>query len=403
MPGHHFCRMDFFSKPHQAPGALGEKGRHLNIKQQPNQIQKMKRQINSSIKAQLVRRAALSLLLVAVCIIPFARGQRNAGANARAHINRSVAAHEPQITNAYGRAPVVFKRSPLAPFLLSGPLGAICPSTITESTSQTITQGNSVACSADNGVTTTENHYWRAFDMNTFTGGQEYDITSVDFGIEQATSGTGTGQPLTVNLYANNGSPFPGGDWQSNLIGSSGVINIPDQSLTIFTVPITATVPAGTLELVMEVTTPDGTEVGNAFFIGSNADAETGTSYLSAVDCGLTDPTPVGDIGFPDMHIVFNVNGSCPSGSPTPTPTATATATPRLTPSPRPRPTPAPRPGQPSVTPSPSATATSTPSGTATATPSATATVTPSATATATPSATASTTATPTARVRSPR
>jgi len=246
-----------------------------------------------------------------------------------------------------------------------------------------------VACSADNGVTTTENHYWRAFDMNTFTGGQEYDISSVDFGIEQATSGTGTGQPLTVNLYANHGSPFPGGDWQSNLIATSGSINIPDQSLTIFNVPITATVPAGTLELVMEVMTPDGTEVGNAFFIGSNADAETGTSYLSAVACGLADPTPVGDIGFPDMHIVFNVNGSCPSGSPTPT------ATPRLTPSPRPRPTPVPRPGQPSVTPSPSATATSTPSATATAT--------PSATATATPSATASTTATPTARARPPR
>ena len=76
-----------------------------------------------------------------------------------------------------------------------------------------------------------ENHYWRAFDMSTFTGGLEYDITSVTFGIEQATSGTGTGQPLTVNLYANHGAPFPGGDWQSNLIATSGPINIPDQSL----------------------------------------------------------------------------------------------------------------------------------------------------------------------------
>jgi hypothetical protein len=340
----------------------------------------MKKQINSSIKAHLIRRGSLCLLLVAVCIIPFAWGQRSAGEKARAQVNKTSAAHAPQIVNAYGRAPVVLKRSPLAPFLLKGPLGAICPSTITESTSQTITQGNSVGCSADNGVTTTENHYWRAFDMNTFTGGQEYDITSVDFGIEQATSGTGTGQPLTVNLYANHGSAFPGGDWQSNLIGTSGSINIPDQALTVFNVPITATVPAGTLELVMEVMTPDGTNVGNAFFIGSNADAETGTSYLSAVDCGLSDPTPVGDIGFPDMHIVFNVTGNCPSGSPTPTPTApapaapTAPATPRVTPSPRPRPTPAPRPGA-NATPSPSATASSTPTaspsatGTATATP----------------------------------
>jgi subtilisin family serine protease len=218
--------------------------------------------------------------------------------------------------------------------------GGSCPPTITESTSQDITAGNSVACSADNGVTTSENHYWRAFDMNTFTGGLEYDVTSVTFGVEQATSGTGTGQPLTVNLYANHGSPFPGGDWQSNLIASSGTINIPDQSGTIFSQSITATVPAGTLELVMEVMTPDGGSVGNAFFVGSNASPETAPSYLSAVDCGLTDPTPTGDIGFPNMHIVFNVNGTCPAGTPTPSPTPTPRATPRPRPTPHPRPTP---------------------------------------------------------------
>jgi subtilisin family serine protease len=228
--------------------------------------------------------------------------------------------------------------------------GGSCPPTITESTSQEITSGNSVACSSDNGVTTTENHYWRAFDMATFTGGAEYDVTSVSFGIEQATSGTGTGQQVTINLYANNGAPFPGGDWQSNLIGTSGPINLPDQSGTIFEQAITATVPAGTLELVMEVTNPDGTAAGNAFFIGSNAAGETAPSYLSAVDCGLNDPTPTGDIGFPNMQIVFNVNGTCPAGTPTPTPSVTPSATPSVTPSatprvtPRPRPTPHPRP-----------------------------------------------------------
>jgi hypothetical protein len=235
--------------------------------------------------------------------------------------------------------------------------GGSCPPTITQSTSQTITSLNSVACSADMGITTSDNHYWRAFDMNTFTGGLEYDLTSVSFGIEQATSGTGTGQPLTLNLYANSGAPFPAGTL--TLLASSGSINIPDQSLTIFDLPIAATVPAGTLELVMEVMTPDGTELGNAFFVGSNASAETGTSYLSSDGCEIFDPTPVGDLGAPNMHIVFNVNGTCPAGSPTPTPTATATATGtpsvsptptptgtpgRVTPTPRPRPTPHPRP-----------------------------------------------------------
>ena len=94
--------------------------------------------------------------------------------------------------------------------------------------------GNSVACNDNATGFTVENHYWRAFDMSTFTGGLEYDITSVSFGIEQATSGSGTGQPLTVNLYANNGAPFPGGTGSRTLLATSGSINIPDQSLTIF-------------------------------------------------------------------------------------------------------------------------------------------------------------------------
>ena len=225
-----------------------------------------------------------------------------------------------------------------------------CPSTITQSTSQEIVSGNSFVC--NNGPFVTETHYYRAFDMGTFTGGQEYDVTSVSFGIELAQS-AGMGQPITVNLYANHGVPFPGGDWFSNLIGSAGAVNVLDQSLTILSVPLAATVPAGTLELVMEVTNPDGTPAGNEFVMGSNPDAETGLSYLSAVFCSVILPTPTGDLGFPDMHIVFNVNGTCPAGTPTPTPTATptptttATPTPSTTSTPRPHPTPRPRPQPP--------------------------------------------------------
>jgi hypothetical protein len=308
----------------------------------------MKKAANQSINGHL-RRGAFFLLLIpllAVCMIPFARGQRNTS-------SRNATTQAPTITNVHGTAPVVTRKSPIAPSLLQGPVGTVCPAAITESTSQTIVDGNSVAC--NNGIGTTENHYWRAFDMNTFSGGQEYDVTSVSFGIELAQSGTGTGQPLTVNLYANHNAPFPGGDWQSNLIGTTGSLNIPDQADSIFAANLTATVPAGTLELVMEVTTPDGTAVGNLFFVGSNADPETAPSYLSAADCGVNDPTPTGDIGFPDMHIVFNVNGNCPAGAtPTPTPSVTpspsatptppASPTPRATPTPRPRPTPHDRP-----------------------------------------------------------
>jgi hypothetical protein len=139
----------------------------------------------------------------------------------------------------------------------------------------------------------------------------------------------GTDQPLTVNLYTNHGSPFPGGDWQSNLLATSGEIRVPNQEFTIFNVPLTTTVPVGTLELVMEVLSPDQTAEHNFFIIGSNPDPETGTSYLSAPDCGNPDPVPVRCIGFAGMHYVFNVNGSCAGGgTPTPTPSATPSPTP---------------------------------------------------------------------------
>jgi len=160
---------------------------------------------------------------------------------------------------------------------------------------------------------------------------------------------------VEVHIYANHGAAFPGGDWQSNMIANSGPINIPDQSLTIFNQPITVTVPAGTLELVYELFTPNGEVDGNLFFVGSNLDPETAFSYLSAADCGVTVPTPTGDIGFPNMHIVFNVNGSCPGGTPTPTPTPSVTPSPTPTPSATPTVTPTPS-ATPTVTPTPSAT-----------------------------------------------
>jgi len=130
---------------------------------------------------------------------------------------------------------------------------------------------------------------------------------------------------LIVNLYANHGSPFPGGDWQSSLLASSGEIRVPNQEFTIFNLPLTATVPAGTLELVMEVLSPDQTVDHNFFIIGSNPDPESGPSYLSAPDCGNSDPVATRCIGFPDMHYVFNVNGDCAGGGGTPTPAPTAT------------------------------------------------------------------------------
>ena len=230
----------------------------------------------------------------------------------------------------------------------ASPNGDQCPDfrSITHSTSQAIVALNSVACFDAGSGTTTAASYWRAFSLPSFSIIGVFDVTSVDIGIEEAISGLGgkgakkstsisrnskngkgktgspsgggPGQQITVNLYTNSGGAFPGG--MRSLIATQD-FNIPDQVLTVVNLPIAALVPAGS-ELVVEVFSPDGFEAGNAFFIGSNDAGETGPSYLSAPDCGIPNPIPLADAGFPDMHIVMNVNGCAQ-----PVPTCTFTVT----------------------------------------------------------------------------
>ncbi|HEV7397904.1 MAG TPA: HYR domain-containing protein [Pyrinomonadaceae bacterium] len=220
--------------------------------------------------------------------------------------------------------------------------GGCTNKTITHSTSQAIEPLNSVSC--NDGVGHTDNSYWRAFTLPSFSITNTFHVTSVDVGIESATAGGpiansksaksgitknkatasgqrkvaspngAGGQPVTVRLYTNTGGAFPGGT--RNLLTSAN-FNIADQAGTVVNFPIAADVPAGS-ELVVEFFTPDGTAAGNLIFIGSNSAAETGPSYLSAADCGVPNPTTTSALGFPDMHIVMNVNGCEDNGGGSP-------------------------------------------------------------------------------------
>ncbi len=86
-----------------------------------------------------------------------------------------------------------------------------------------------------------------------------------------------------------------------------------DQAATIFSANLTTpvTVPANSV-VILELNTPDGQPGGNSFFIGSNAAAETGPSYLSAAACGVNVPTTTAAIGFPNMHILLSAAGTVP-------------------------------------------------------------------------------------------
>ena len=221
--------------------------------------------------------------------------------------------------------------------------GGCTNKTITHSSSQAITPLNSVSC--NDGIGHTDNSYWRAFNLPSFSINNIFHVTSVDVGIESASAasrpiregakgpsgisrhtaararkqarsapnGVGT-QPVTVRLYRQTAGSFPTGFPGSLSLLATVNSNVSDQAATIINFPIAADVPAGS-ELVLEFFTPDGTTTGSLIFIGSNSAPETGPSYLSAAACGITNPTTTTALGFPNMHIVMNVNGCEDNGA----------------------------------------------------------------------------------------
>ncbi len=190
-----------------------------------------------------------------------------------------------------------------APLMAAPVLAGITQSIDTE----TITVSNSVSCNG--GGQHTDNHYLRRFDLDGdhgMLGG--FDVSGVSFAIEQAISSGGAGQPLAVNLYT-----IPAADALlfANLtpISSTDIVQA-DTTLSSVNVAVTGTVDDTVAsDLVVAIFSPDGQAAGHSFFIGSNANGETAPSYIAAPDCGLTEPTAMADVGFPNMHIVMTVLG----------------------------------------------------------------------------------------------
>jgi subtilisin family serine protease len=177
--------------------------------------------------------------------------------------------------------------------------------TITHSVSQEITALNSVSCNSPAG--NAENGFLRTFNLEDFDITTDFNVTSVSFGVESATAT----QPITVKLYTVEGDLV-----YANMteIGSTET-TLEAQELTMVTVPVEGTAPAGST-LVVELDSPNLQDIGAFFFPGSNNLGQTAPTYLRSETCGVTEPTDTAEIGFPDMHLVMNVTGETGSSVP---------------------------------------------------------------------------------------
>ncbi|TVQ30192.1 MAG: hypothetical protein EA370_13915, partial [Wenzhouxiangella sp.] len=171
--------------------------------------------------------------------------------------------------------------------------------TITHSASDSIVPGT-VACSPDEGATTSENAFFRTFTLSDFDITETFNVTEVGFGIENLSAS----QPITINLYTLDGNFVMG---NLTLVGSA-TETLSSQSLSLVSIPVTAEIdPAATL--VVEISPPDLSGVA-AFFPGSNSAGETAPSYLAAAACGIAEPSTFGSIGFPQVQLVMSVTGT---------------------------------------------------------------------------------------------
>ena len=171
-----------------------------------------------------------------------------------------------------------------------------------------------VSCGEED-VGTAENSWWRRFYFS------EHPEVAGSTRVTSVTVSSGTitipgGLPISINLYTIPHSvPVDTIDIsQLTLIGSADATIT--AGLTSITVPVDGIVDDTTgMDLVVEYYTA-GNDSGGQYYPGANLSPETHPTFLSAAECGITDPTTAEDIGFPDFHLtmVVSVEDAGPPG-----------------------------------------------------------------------------------------
>ena len=189
----------------------------------------------------------------------------------------------------------------------------LAPQQITQNTDpNTLVGGTSVACQS--GGITTDNHWWRLFDLdddhgllNTLT------VASLDYGIETAVGPT---QNITATMYClDEGLPF-----ELAFLTQVGMNTVaqPDADLEFFNIAVDGSCDTASQDLAVDMSTEDclaGEANCLSLFIGMNDLGESATTYIHADDCGILDPVDVNVVDFADHHVVYVVNGEADGGT----------------------------------------------------------------------------------------
>ncbi len=185
-------------------------------------------------------------------------------------------------------------------------LANFAQTTLTQNTSMAVTAG-SITCNGS-GIPA-ENTFYRYFDLNAL-GYSQFTVNRIDFAVESYTPGTGS-YFVDVQVFSNSGGTFPAGTL--TLLGSQSVEILSGQVGTVVPVtlstPVAVTTPQMIIALKVNNAQTGSGGNGAVFFPGSNGSGQSGLTYISAASCGITSPTSMNALGFPNVHIILTATG----------------------------------------------------------------------------------------------
>src|SRR5947209_15924388 len=274
----------------------------------------MKKQINPTIKAHLIRGAFYLLVLLAVCAIPFALAQRNA-------TKRSAAKPNSVLTPTATGSHAARLAGPLqqSSKVTSGPTGVSAVRSLRMPTFPQVVLYDQYDNDLNNGIVSanrTDNPPLSAEAADNFVvpGGETWNVTEVDI---RSAPGFPAPTSFAVTFYLDNGSGLPG----TQVYTASGlaVTGDPDYIITL-TSP--AVLSSGTYWV-----SAVGTITGSNWYwegrsITNNTYATAWRNPGGGYGLGCTDWARLQDcIGFSWPDQMFRIVGTIGGGTPTPTPT----------------------------------------------------------------------------------
>ncbi len=177
------------------------------------------------------------------------------------------------------------------------------PVKISQNSSEAFFAGGGVACHF-NGVLA-ENHWYRRFDLSGHYGvSKGFAVSRLVVAVEKAFSLDGTLPGHVAVSAIDDGDPLLLANLEPLASVPVDYESVADGAL--FTVPVTAVVPAGK-DLVVEAVVQAGTD-SELFRVGANTAPELADDYFRADVCGWTQPTPFTAVGWPmQSHILYAV------------------------------------------------------------------------------------------------